>query len=300
MLGGLHFYEDGRGSPAVLFESGIAGTLLGWARVQPLVAEFTRACSYDRAGLGWSEAAQRKPTLDSILSDLHQVRQQARLFEPFILVGHSFGCLLALAYAARHPSDIAGLVLVDPAGVETWSNCNDADRRRLAIGARLSRRGALLARVGIVRVTLDLLASGSRALPKLISKAAAGKGQSTLTRLIGEVQQLPPECTPRIRSHWSNPKSFTAMANYLECLPDAAATVSALQLPREIPLTILSASTATRSERGERELWAQASNLGKHLIVPDSNHWIQIKHPEAVVNAIREMMAATVNPATMG
>ena len=57
----LHIHCTGRGSPTVVFESGLGGTSLDWVRVQPEVSRFTRACSYDRAGYGWSEARPRAP-----------------------------------------------------------------------------------------------------------------------------------------------------------------------------------------------------------------------------------------------
>lgn len=287
----LHLLEQGSGEPAVFLEAGVAGSLLGWARVQPEIAQFTRVCSYDRAGLGWSDPAAAPRTLDNLIAEFSDLRQLAGDSRPIVLAGHSFGALLVRAYACRYPESVAGLVLIDPAGVQTWSEAGTADRRRLAMGARLSRRGALLARLGIVRFTLDLLASGSRWLPEVVGKTAAGRGSSTITRLIGEVQLLPAECAPRIRSHWSNPRGFRAMAEYLECLPQVAAALKDMRVPSNIPVTILSAGTATGPELAERERWAAESERGRHIIIPDSGHWIQIRRPEAVVEAVREMVA---------
>src|SRR3954447_2866215 len=51
----LHVRCSGQGEPAVILESGIAASSLSWALVQPRIAEITRVCSYDRAGLGWSD-----------------------------------------------------------------------------------------------------------------------------------------------------------------------------------------------------------------------------------------------------
>ena len=52
----LHLHEMGEGIPAVVFESGIAATSLSWRLVMREIAGFTRVCSYDRAGFGWSDA----------------------------------------------------------------------------------------------------------------------------------------------------------------------------------------------------------------------------------------------------
>jgi len=286
----LHVLDQGSGEPAVMLEAGIAGSLLGWAHVQGSIAEFTRAMSYDRAGLGWSDKIVGARTLDTMLRELAELQRAVAGARPMVLVGHSFGALLVRAYAHRFPDKTAGLVLVDPASADAWSHCTPADRKRLAMGVSLARRGALLARFGIVRITLDLLASGGRRLPAIIGKAAGGRGASTMTRLIGEVQLLPPECAPRIRSHWSNAKCFNAMAQYLECLPAVAAEVERLRLPAHVPVTVLSAGTATASELRERERWAADSARGRHIIVADAGHWIQIRRPEAVVNAVRDLV----------
>ncbi len=286
----LHIYELGHGNPPVVMEAGIAGTLLGWALVEKQIAEFTRAISYDRAGLGWSSRSRRPRTVENMNRELHALLATAGISGPFILAGHSFGGLLMRAYAHRFPEQVAGLVLVDPVGVETWVNTSEGDRKRLLHGAKLSRRGAILARFGIVRAALDLLASGGRRLPKLIGKTAAGRGSMVLERLVGQVRHLPPECTPFIRSHWSNSKSFIAMAEYLECLPASAQHVADLQIPSTIPVTILSAASSTESELRERERWAAESANGRHIQLQDCGHWIQIDRPEEFIDAVRRMI----------
>src|SRR5579859_6658823 len=103
----LHVYETGQGSPTVLLEAGIAATSLSWRPVQDAIARFARVASYDRAGLGWSDAASTL-TLNQQVDDLHALL--AELPPPYILVGHSFGGLIIRAYASRYPSETAGLV----------------------------------------------------------------------------------------------------------------------------------------------------------------------------------------------
>src|SRR5262245_42399404 len=65
----LHLVCAGHGGPAVVFESGIAASSLSWSRVLRDVAAFTRACAYDRAGLGWSDPSQASRTVERMLAE---------------------------------------------------------------------------------------------------------------------------------------------------------------------------------------------------------------------------------------
>src|SRR5436190_17524710 len=112
----LHVVSAGTGTPAVLFEAGIASSSLSWAGLIPDIATFTRACAYDRAGLGWSDPARSPRTVAGMLGELRGVIAHAKTGTgaPCVLVGHSFGAFLVYAYTSAHPADVAGLVLLDP------------------------------------------------------------------------------------------------------------------------------------------------------------------------------------------
>jgi hypothetical protein len=71
----LHIYSMGEGTPAVVMDSGFPASSLSWTFVQPAVARFTDACSYDRAGLGWSDAGP-KPRSKQI--EVHPKRRGSR------------------------------------------------------------------------------------------------------------------------------------------------------------------------------------------------------------------------------
>ena len=286
----LHLYEQGSGSPAVILEAGIAGTSLGWALVQPEIAKFTRVCGYDRAGLGWSDAALSVPSVSDALIDLHTLLSRANVPPPYVLVGHSFGGLLVRAYAHRMPEEVAGLILIDPVSIAYWTGCSPREKARLALGARFSRRGALLARLGVVRLALAALLGGGRLFPKLISRVSAGKGRGTVERLVGEVRKLPRDVWPAIASHWSDPKCFRAMAAALESLPENAREMLDTSVPAQIPLVILSAADSTKLEWEEREKWVRESQNGIHVRVANSGHWIQLEQPEIVVDAVRNLI----------
>lgn len=287
----LHLHQQGNGRPVVVLEAGIAATSIGWALVQPEIATFTTVCSYDRAGLGWSGRHRSERTVEEMTGELLRLLQSAALPAPYILVGHSFGGLLIKAFAVKYPELVSGLVFVDPVSLATWSKCSDTERKRLAIGASLSRRGALLARLGVVRASLALLMSGGRGISKRIGRTAAGRGSAVLEKLVGEVQKLPREVWPMIRSHWSQPKSFLGMAAYLECLPASAAEVISMQLPPTIPAVILSAGTATSDELAERESESKRNPASRHIVLDGTGHWLHLERPDAVVSAVREIAA---------
>lgn len=109
----LNFYCSGEGAPTVIFEVG--GNEAGYseAALQTKIAVFTRACWYDRAGVGWSDPPSSPRSSSSVVSDLHEMLQRAGIGPPYVLVGSSVGGEYARIYTARYPTDVAGLVLVD-------------------------------------------------------------------------------------------------------------------------------------------------------------------------------------------
>src|ERR1035438_1406502 len=105
---------------------------------------------------------------------------------------------------------------------------------------------------------------------------------------------MPPETWPIVQAHWCQPKSFLAMANYLESLPTSASQASeCAELPAHIPVTIISASNSSAAQLAERDPIAGHSLHGKHVIATKSGHWIHFDEPELVIQAIREMAGLT-------
>ena len=103
----------GTGSPTVVFESGWSDWAPAWAVVQPRVATFTRACSYDRAGSGFSEPGPIPRTTERIATELHTALKNGGIAGPYVLVGSAFGGDHVRAFADLFPKDVAGLVMVD-------------------------------------------------------------------------------------------------------------------------------------------------------------------------------------------
>lgn len=111
----LHLYCTGKGSPTVILISGGGGFSIDWALVQPKIAEQTRVCSCDRAGLGWSDPGPAEETVEETVSDLHALLHASSEKGPFILVGASIGGVFSQAYQRTFPADVAALVFSNSA-----------------------------------------------------------------------------------------------------------------------------------------------------------------------------------------
>jgi pimeloyl-ACP methyl ester carboxylesterase len=108
--------DGGRGAPAYLFVHSLGGRADFWSDVLVSLRKHVRAVAFDLRGHGASPAAPAPAhALDDFVDDALAAVQAAGLGR-FVLVGHSFGALVALAVAARAPKRVAGLVLVDAGG----------------------------------------------------------------------------------------------------------------------------------------------------------------------------------------
>src|SRR4051794_28849360 len=151
----LHLSCAGSGSPTVVLQpgGGEMSSNLGW--IAPAVARDTRVCVYDRAGRGWSEPADTPQNGAQIATDLHTLLQRGHVPGPYVLAGHSFGGLYVLAYAARYPDEVAGMVLVDSTAPASVANPGKASPYRAGSYDVLGRMSALVsasARLGVPRL----------------------------------------------------------------------------------------------------------------------------------------------------
>jgi pimeloyl-ACP methyl ester carboxylesterase len=149
----LHIACAGQGSPTVVLDAGLGGSSLDWVRVQARLSVRTRVCTYDRAGMGWSDAAPgpRPPAL--IAEELYRLLTTAGLTGPYLLVAHSLSGKSARLFAASHPDDVAGLVLVDTRS--EWIDAATPQIETEAFTAVLARQATLLSlarRLGLVRL----------------------------------------------------------------------------------------------------------------------------------------------------
>jgi pimeloyl-ACP methyl ester carboxylesterase len=113
----LHISCSGKSvndSPTVVMEAGLNSSSETWGSIQPEIAKLTRACTYDRAGLGKSEPSPlHNRTSLEIARDLHTLLAKTGITGPLVFVGHSFGGINIRMYASLYPKDVAGMVLID-------------------------------------------------------------------------------------------------------------------------------------------------------------------------------------------
>jgi pimeloyl-ACP methyl ester carboxylesterase len=148
----LHINSSSAGKPAVVLETGLGGMSSGWGWIQPEAAKFSHVVSYDRPGLGWSEAAPSPKTARNVAIRLRNLLRKSEVPPPYVLVGHSMGGLLIRVFADLYSDEVAGMVLVD-------ASHPDQNRRSEAIdihmrsGFRILKAAPILAGSGYVRLT---------------------------------------------------------------------------------------------------------------------------------------------------
>jgi pimeloyl-ACP methyl ester carboxylesterase len=290
----LHLRCAGEGAPPVIFDAALGASSLSWSLVQPAVAGLTHACAYDRAGFGWSDAGPMPRTAGRIADELHELLQRSALRGPFLLVGHSFGGLVTRLFAARHPDQTAGLVLIEPAIPEEWANPTDEQRALIARGVRLCGYGAVAARRGLARIVSALVRLGALGAARLIVGAISRGGLRREDEgILAPIWKLPAEARAVLRHMWTQPKFFEALGSQIETMCESATEV--LQaIPGDygdLPLVVISSAGASPSRLAADAALARRSTRGRHVLAPDSGHWVPLDAPAVVIDAIAETIA---------
>src|SRR6202050_3941964 len=135
----LNLYCMGSGSPTVVFDSGWEDWAPAWSTVQPQIAKWTRACSYDRAGAGFSDPGPMPRTSVRIAGELHTSLHRAHIAGPYILVGNAFGGDNMRTFADLYMDEVAGLVMDDADTDDVGPNAmqEQQHQKQVAILSRL-------------------------------------------------------------------------------------------------------------------------------------------------------------------
>jgi pimeloyl-ACP methyl ester carboxylesterase len=291
----LHLLESGLasgGRPTILLEAGLMSTVLSWSNLQQELSRSFHTVSYDRAGLGWSELGPMPRTADRLVDELHSLLRRAAIPPPYVLVGHSFGGLTMPLFAARFPDEVAGMVLVDPVAPTEWNPPSERDRKLTRIGAKVCRRAAFLARIGLLRLVAFLLTTRAKnvaaSLVRLISRGSPAESGTVSSPWF---TALPANEKEMAAVFWIQHKFALTIASQLENLPASAARVGQLDSFCDKKVIILSAATAPEGRRKEHAARAARLPLGEHILAGNSNHWIMQQEPELVLCAIEKVVS---------
>jgi pimeloyl-ACP methyl ester carboxylesterase len=291
----LHLHCTGNGSPTIVLDAALGASSLSWSLVQPELARLSRVCSYDRGGFGWSDPGPMPRTADRIAEELHTLLERARVPPPYVLVGHSFGGLVALIFARRFRSVISGLVLVDPAHAEDWVTPAPKEQVQIDRGVRLCRYGAVTARIGLARVVSTLVGFGQIRTARLLVNVASRRGLSRQDEaILAPVRKLPPELRPTLAQFWSKPHFFEALGSQIESVCVSAGKVLEATAGGygDLPLVTISSTDPGAYRLRQQDAMATLSTRGRHIMASQSGHWIPLDQPQVVIDAVKEVVTA--------
>jgi pimeloyl-ACP methyl ester carboxylesterase len=278
----MHIYCTGSGSPTVILEAGSTDASLSWTFVQSNVSQFTCVCSYDRLGYAWSEPLAGPVTVRAVNERLHTLLSRANISPPYIMVGHSLGGEYVRAYAHRYPSDVAGIVLVDPGsewqmvrtGEQFTAGQSEAITAAVA-GLREAERkaadGTFARNLSLVPVDPRLPPGEFHAYQALLAsrpyfwESRAVEAESAFS-MFGELQR------ENITSPGSVPLIVISSGNEMGFSPD----------PEEN-------ARANRIFRTLQQEMARQSTRGSYQVAANTSHYVQLDRPDIVTDAIRSV-----------
>jgi pimeloyl-ACP methyl ester carboxylesterase len=252
----LHLWCTGDGAPAVILDTGLGGTSAGWGFVQPDVARFTRVCSYDRAGLGYSDPGPSPRTARRIASELAKLLDRSGIGGPLVLVGASSGGFNVRVFAAEHPQRVAGLVLVDASHEDQPHEV-----------PRVARYVPLLSTVGAFRVL----------------------GISFGLR----VESLAPSTQQFARATRFRTAGYQSAADEIIHIRESASEVRSSRRKLSIPMIVVTGGQGADAKwRDLQQDQVTLSERGCQIVAHDSGHVVAIDQPQVVVDAIRRVVEA--------
>ncbi len=192
----LHINCLGTGSPTVVLESGMFASSSMWAWVQPDLAQHTRVCAYDRAGMGWSETGPAPRDASNIAAELYTLLRAAHEAGPYVLVGHSLGGVSTRIFATQYADEIAGVVLVEATHPDVLTRLPAETAAGFTPPAWQLRLFGVLGRVGIAR-GIHLLVPDLRDLPLAQRSTVTALNVSTrsLDTIAAELGAIEPSLT---------------------------------------------------------------------------------------------------------
>lgn len=284
-----HLRCMGSGSPTVILEAGLGESSLIWYPVQAAIAETTRVCAYDRAGLGWSDGTNDSMSPEQVAANLKTILQNAAIEPPFILVGHSRGGLYSRSFYHQFPSAVKGMVLIDavhdngPARELPYARWEYFKQKiQITIAVPLSK-------IGFIRLMGWANADRQPSpLPVkiLAAKTAVQNRSATAQAVVNEItimrKNLDPT-TPRPASLGNLPLVVLTSGKRIDV---ELAKRNAIAKNKSVENALAIAET---EKILQQELTALSSN-SKQVIAEKSGHFIMYDQPDLVVNTVTDMV----------
>jgi pimeloyl-ACP methyl ester carboxylesterase len=289
----LHLNCSGSGSPAVILDAALGGSSISWTLVQPAIAARTQVCSYDRAGLGWSDAGPMPRTAGRVAGELRNLLESASIAPPFVLVGHSYGGFVMRIFTARYRKDVAGLILVDPAHPEDWVNPAPKELIKIERGVKLCQQGASAARFGLARLVSALTELGAIPAARAVARAVSrGRLSREDEGILAPLWKLPPLARRPLRQFWAQAKFYDALRSHIESVPISAAETLDADAGGygDLPLVTISSTDPGDYRLRQQEALARRSTRGQHIMASNSGHWIPLDQPSIVIETIEKML----------
>jgi pimeloyl-ACP methyl ester carboxylesterase len=280
----MHLDCEGAGQPAVVLDAGLGDSFAAWALVQPKVAEFTRVCSYDRPGFGWSEEANVPRDSQHVARQLHELLVDAGIAGPYLLVGHSFGGLNQLVFHSLYPNEVVGIVLVDSSHPDQLSLLPaSTSMEAFAASIRYRQFGAEFGLGRLLGWCRDDYAFPGAA----------------------EVWQM---AAPEAVALDCRVAAFRATRAEALAFRESAREAGSTGSLGSLPLVVLShdpkvgsgfpPQTSAQAERAWNQMQEELRNLSSNshrVIATGSKHYVESYRPELVIAAIREVYDAARN-----
>lgn len=262
----LHIHCTGTGSPTVVIEAGLGDWSTSWGFVQAGVAKTTRVCTYDRAGMGWSEAGPRPRDAAQFARELHTLLQNANIPGPYVMVGHSLGGLGVRMFVHDYASEVVGVVLIESMSPKQRAQLPAGEGSQPNLQSRFYSILGGAARFGVARVL-------ARPLMDLLSPQSLPNENSYYARFV-------------------RPQSMQAARDEAQSLAASEEEAAAVTSFGDLPLIVLTGALHTSPpdwQTWQAEL-LQLSSDSQHLFAEHGNHVIQIEEPDAATAAIVKMV----------
>jgi len=260
----LHVHCVGTGSPTVVIDAGWGAWSASWSRVQSEVAKTTRVCTYDRAGMGYSEAGPLPRHAERFAGELHTLLHQANIPGPYVLAGHSLGGLPVRVFAHEYAAEVAGVVLIESMSPAQFRQSPTDPKPQAASPSSGFSILPVLARIGLVRLSAGLL---------------------------GPTPTLPPEVQKALTAFSVTPRAIQAWEDEGAGMPASGAQALAVKTFGDLPLIVLSRGLDQEPDwQAMQAELLQLSSNSQQLIADKSGHSVEIDQPEAAVVAIVKMV----------